>query len=276
MKGQRKSINEPSKRTGERTLTSIGERKKGKRLVRFGKEELLLDDDAFTERPLYVGLILSKTDFNALAHLSGLSSLYSYGLGLVKRGLYSEHELRNKLKAKCQEGDFSYREVIFRLKQEGFVDDFEYAREYSEEKLRAGYGPNRIKNDLREKKRIPLEIISKLEFPFGQEALLALGGQLNRRYSRFPKAKKLEKARNALIIKGYGEKNIKVALGAITGDGESEASSLIKEYEIGLKKYQARYNGYELKAHLYRYLTQKGFESDKVRLFLEDKHEENQ
>lgn len=72
----------------------------------------------------------------------------------------SEHEIRNRLKQKGF-GPLCVDRVIARLRELGMIDDRQYAASFATARIRSkGYGPSRIRSELRAK-GIPSEIIEK-------------------------------------------------------------------------------------------------------------------
>jgi hypothetical protein len=73
----------PSKRIGNQKILSITTDKKGKHLVSFASgDKLRLDDDAFTEIPLYEGKEVTPLEYRQLSSFLKNEGLASYALFL--------------------------------------------------------------------------------------------------------------------------------------------------------------------------------------------------
>jgi regulatory protein len=259
----------PSKKIGNRAILSISLNKKGKHVVTFGDGKLVLSDAAFTEIPLYVGKDLTSLEYHELANFAKIESLLAYGLSLASKGCYSSHEIRERLLKKCQREDPA-RQVMFRLRQEGFLDDSEFARQFQSEKENQLYGQERILQALRFEKGVKEEIVSSLHFTHEEEHATKAAREMERKYSRFPLAAKKKKAIEALRRRGFAPSVAFRAVEDFQEDRTQSLKTLRNLAEKAVKRYGKKYNGYDLRGKAFAYLLSKGFESDDVSRVLED------
>ncbi len=261
-------MNEPFKRTGER-ITAIKPLRNGKVAVSFGAKKLLLSPNVYSECPLYVGKEVSPLEMRGLVSLMRSESLYAYGLALASKGCYSSHEVKAKLLLHAKEGQ-DPKEILFRLKQAGFLNDEDYATQYLEEKERLLYGRERILSELRYKKGIKEEILAKLVYKDEGAAAKQAVAMMERKYARLPLKAKKAKILNALTRRGYPLSEALAATAALKGDETVEKESLKLLGEKTIARYGRKYKGYDLKAHCYAYLVAKGYDAGAVGAFLEE------
>jgi SOS response regulatory protein OraA/RecX len=265
-----KSMNAPSKRIGNtRKITAIKENKKGQMVVSFGAEKLALSPNAFTEMPLYVGKELTSEEYRSLTLFLKNESLWKYALSLVSKGSYSTHDIREKMRKKSTEED-TIRRLIFSLKQQGLVNDEEFAEEYKEEKENQCYGKNRIIQDLKFKHGIRDEIVDALAFKSEEAHAQKLAEQWEKKYARLPLRSKKEKAALALVRRGYDEGVAREAVSSYKEAKDVSGKNLKILCEKTLKKYGAKYNGYSLRSKTFAYLLSKGYAPEEVERALEE------
>ncbi len=82
-----------------------------------------------------------------------------YAFGLIAKKRYTCRELKEKLEKK----GFSAEPIIERLKELNYLNDLEYARDYTIKKQNEGYGKYKIMYQLKNK-GISEDIISDLQF----------------------------------------------------------------------------------------------------------------
>ena len=265
-----KFMNAPSRKTGNRhKITAIKENKKGQMVVSFGAEKLLLSPNAFTEMPLYVGKELSGEEYHSLVLFLKSDTLRKYVLSLVNRGSYSAHDVREKLRKKTTEED-TIRRLIFSLKQQGLINDAEFARDYQAQKEAQLYGRNRIIQELKFKHGIRDEIVDSLSFKHEEEHAEKLAGIWEKKYARLPLKSKKEKAALALVRRGYDEVVSREAVQGYRQAKDVGDKNLKLLCEKTLKKYGAKYNGYQLRSKTFAYLMGKGYGSEEIEKVLEE------
>jgi regulatory protein len=263
--------NVPSKRIGNKKILSIAVDKKGLHLVSFTDgSKLRLDDDAFTEIPLYEGKEVTELEYRQLTSFLKNEGLASYALSLALKGCYSRHDVRLKLEAKSQDAD-QIRQALYKVQQEGFLDDEAFAKQYVEEKENQLYGEERILSDLRFKHGINETIISRLHFDKEEENAKKAALQLEKRYARLPLRAKQQKGSEALRRRGYRESIASWAVSSYQEDKESSVKALADLSEKLIARYEKKYNGYELRAKCFAALLAKGYRSEDIARILEEK-----
>ena len=123
------------------------------------------------------------------------------------------------------------------------------------------FGESKIVKHLKDK-GIPEALIKKASFPVSLEKkkAKALLEKLDKKYDRYAYSSKKKHVYQALISQGY---NIEVAKEVSElvkrGTDKQEIALLKKDYEKALKRYERKYEGYQLKQKLYAYLVSKGY-----------------
>jgi regulatory protein len=262
-------MNEQSRKTGNYVITAIAPNKKGQMVVSFGTRKLLLSPNAFTEMPLYVGKELSGSEFHSLALFNKNEALRNYALSLASKGAYSVHDVRAKLRLKSQD-EAAIRSILISLKEQGLLDDQGFAKEYKEEKEKQLYGKERILSELKFKHGIRDEIVNKLVFKDEAAHAEKAAEILEKKFQRYPLAKKKEKGALALIRRGYDPLIAHRAVSHYHDDASLHGKTLKTLCEKTLKRYGAKYNGYQLRSKVFAYLMSKGYSSDEVERVLEE------
>ena len=91
-----------------------------------------------------------------------MSSLaLSYVVNLLARREYSEFELRNKMQEKAFTED-EIDETIAYCQKKNWQNDKRFAENYLHARSQRGYGANRIKQELRQLKGVPSDVINEV------------------------------------------------------------------------------------------------------------------
>lgn len=264
-----KFMNGPSKRTGNYKILAISPNKKGQMVVVFPNAKLTLSPNAFTEMPLFVGKELTLEQYRSLVHFTKNEALLNYAISLASKGSYSVHDVREKLRLKSQD-EMVIRQLLETLKGQGLLNDQEFAEEYKEEKELQLYGKNRIVQDLKFKHGVRDEIVDHLDFKSEQDHAEKAAIALEKKYHRLPLKSKKEKAALALIRRGFDPHLSEEAVAGFERDPHSEKETLNILCEKTVKRYGAKYNGYQLRSKVFAYLLSKGYPVDAINRVLEE------
>ena len=265
-------MKEPFRGIGKmgKIVTSIKENKKKKTFeVSFGLEKILLSEDTFTDYLLYVGKEIPPSDFYKMKKESALEGVYQYSLSLLSKGSYSSYEMEEKIKKKLPEGEKPFS-ILKRLKNNGFLNDEEYAKEYKEEKEREGYGPIRIRDDLLKKKRISSDIVDSLIFQTEEESAKRIANSLEKRFVSYPLKQKREKAISSLLRRGFPMETCLLAVSSFKENKEESFKRLEKDYFLLKKRYENKYSGYAYRRHVFEGLLRRGYSKDDINQIMEE------
>lgn len=268
----------PSENTGKKYVIKKINAHKDHVTLSFDKkrEKLKISKEAYLSIYLYENKSLSPKDIKKLKEISANSALYSYAVSLLSKRQYSEFKLREKLKAKEGTRD-AINQTIKTLKTKGFLDDEAYMKELIEYDNNRGFGKNRIIKHLREQ-RIPDNLIEKASFSPYNELKKAKGliPKLDAKYARYAYESKKQHIHQALLVQGYDHGIIKEALSLVKPDKPKvEKQKLINDFKKIKKRYENKYDGYELKQKIYAALLNKGYRSSEIKIVLEEYSNEN-
>ena len=262
------------KRIGEPiTVLSVKARKDGVKIVLSSGEKLVLSPDAYTEFRLYENKELSEEELKNLLSYANQDGAYDLAIRYLSKESYCRSQLLRKLISKGYEYPVVLP-VLKRLEEAGLIDDETYAKTFAEDvgELRL-IGANRIYYELRSK-GISEEIIAKLSFPREKELEKATryATGLDRRYYRTPYTKKKLKIYSALLARGFDESVAYETSEQATSasDPGIERIEIEKAYHLAEAKFSRKYDGYELRQHIYAALVRKGFSHDEVKSIMEE------
>lgn len=127
-------------------ITSVRERRGRSRVFVEGEFWAEIDAGVAAERGLYEGASVSDEDLEG-ARVAGERALaMSRALNLLGYRARSEGEIRDRLRQR-DFGEETIQTVVQRLRDLGYVDDEEFARDAARQRARR-YGPRRISADL--------------------------------------------------------------------------------------------------------------------------------
>lgn len=240
------------------TIVRKIEKKKGLYVIHGDDFEVLLSPTFYAEELLYVNKALSHNDCIRLGHLSRLSEPYEYSHRLLSRGAYSAHMMREKISVKFPTCD-DINEIIYRLKEEGLINDEDYALAYKESKEAQLYGPNRILDELRFNKGINPEILKGLKFKSEDESLERLFNIADLRYKDLPYRRKVMKLEKYFIDRGFSKEKAKEYAKKASVNKKEQAKRFKMDLDKAKRLYSKKYEGYELKQRIIRSLLSKGY-----------------
>ena len=263
------------RRIGESTIAveAVKAKKDGVRVYLSSGEKLIMSPDSFTEFHLYEGKELSPEEEKKIRSYIDQDEAYQRAMRYLGRELYASMELRRKLLDKGYDSK-AVNQVIHRLEEARLLDDEHYARVFAEDvaELR-GIGHNRVMYELRSK-GVSDAILSSLSFSLEKEKerAMLIGESLNRRHAKTPQAKRRLKIYRALLDKGFDETvaHEVASTSATPDDPDVEMAELERHFNLALIKYERKYQGYDLRNHIYAYLIRKGFPYDDVKQYLEE------
>lgn len=258
-----------ARKSGE-TLTIVAIKAKGGNYaISFSNgDKLELGVDTFTEFRLYVDKRLDWDEYERLLSYGKMEEAYRLALKRLGRDSYSKREIKDYLLGKGEDPEI-VEKVLDRLVGADLLNDERYAATFAEDvaDLRL-YGKNQVLFLLRQKGISP-KIIERLSFPREKELDKATryAKAADARYRRTPKGKRVYKIASALIRRGFEEGvAFEAASASATSDDPKEMKAdLTKAMELAIAKYSRKYDGYDLRQHVYAYLTRRGYEYDDIR-----------
>ena len=260
----------PSVSSGSKKIKSIKAFKDHVTLY-FGKgEPLRISKEAFVSSYLYVGKSLTNKDIAYLEEITAMTTLLNYALSIVSKKHISEKEMMEKL-LKKEDNYTAAKNVITKLKENDLLNDKAFMEDLIIWDNERCFGENKIIKHLKDK-GIPDSLIKKASFPVTNERKKAksLLDKLEKKYDRFAYISKKKHVYQALVSQGYNMEVAKeVAELVKKGNDKQEISLLKKDYEKALKRYERKYEGYQLKQKLYAYLVSKGYSYKDIKKVLD-------
>ena len=266
----------PSANTGKKTIKSIKVYKDHVTLSFVRSESIKISKEAFLSTYLYEGKTISRKEIDNLLDITALSKHLNYALSLLSKRHYSEKQIREKLKAK----EASYNvinSIINKLKENDLLDDRAYMEDLIAWDQERKFGKNKIIKHLREQ-GIPDNLIAKASFSDSNELkkAKALVIKLEAKYARYAYEIKKKHVYQALISKGFSPSISKEASELVkSGSDKNELEKVKIDYLKIKKRYEKKYEGYELKQKIYAALLNKGYKNSSIKNVLGGFNDEN-
>lgn len=266
----------PSVNTGKVKIKTIKVYKDHVTLSFLKREKLQISKEAYLSSYLYEGKALSQKEIDKLLEITAVSKLLNYGISLLNKRRYSERKMYDKLKAK-EDNKSSIMSVINTLKDKGLLNDKEYMQDLivwdDERKL----GKNKIIKHLKDQ-GIPSSLVEKAHFNNLNELKKAksLLPKLDKKYTRYAYEQKKKHIYSALVSQGYDMDVAREVMGHTKKDQPKKEKEKLKNDYLKIKRrYENKYEGYELRKRIYAALANKGYRNNEIKTVLEDIDYEN-
>lgn len=233
-----------------------------------GKYSVFLDDGRefifYEEVILKYDMLLKKeimsSDLESIQKLNMEYDVYYVALNSIKSRYRSTYDLKESLRKKEYPDDLIDK-AIQKLTNQGYLNDESFARSYIHSQMNTtNHGPNRIKNDLLQKK-ISLSIIENEIVCYTddiQKEKIDKIIQIRVKSNRTRGGEVLKnKIYNDLIALGFDYELIQASLNNFCFTNSPDLMK--REYDKLYKKYSSKYSGYELKRKIREKMYQKGF-----------------
>ena len=266
----------PSVNTGKNKIKSIKVYKDHVTLSFVKRDKVQISKEAYLSSYLYEGKTLSQKEIDKLLEITALSTLLNYALSLISKRHYSERKLIEKLKAKDNNWN-AIKGVINKLEENDLIDDKALMEDLINWDDERKFGKNKIIKHLKDQ-GIPDEIIAKAHFSRSNELKKAKGllPKLDKKYAKYAYESKKKHIFNALISQGYEIDIARQVIGDTKKDNpKKEQAKLNSDYQKIKRRYENKYDGYELKKRIYAALINKGYKYSEIKTVLEDYSDEN-
>lgn len=162
--------------------------------------------------------------------------------------------------------------IINELVEYGLLDDDKYCLNRANYLNKQLLSFKQIKLKLA-KEGISSELIDKYVIIKGEDEYIK-ANKLASKYSNSIKNKSLNAKKQGILTKlvnaGYGYETSKEAVNSLNLENDNESELLKKDFLKAKKKYEKKYEDYDLKNHIYSYLINKGFKSEDIKKVMED------
>ncbi|MVX59118.1 recombination regulator RecX [Streptococcus danieliae] len=204
-------------------------------------------------------------EIRAFAQISYGKNLALYYISFQNR---TKKEVRDYL-IKYQIAESQVTTILRDLEADNWINDQRYCQQYLDSQLRTGNkGPYRLQEKLKQKGIAPTIIAQSLEQLDFSPLALKEAEKLQRKYSQRLSHRNLKtKIQQALYQKGFDPDSIRQALSQLSWekDPDTEEELLEKELDKALRRYQRKYEGFQLKQRLTQALLRKGFDYDRIK-----------
>lgn len=267
-------------KTAKRKITSIkAQKRKGRYNIYIdGEYAFPVAESVLVKYMLTKGMTVSKELQKKLETEDNFSKSYTRALNYLSYSLRTEKQIRDDLIDK----DFGLfvDEVIFKLKDQNLINDLEYAKSYIRTSARINRkGPRVIANELRTKGITELQIEDAMtEYPYDlqlENASKLIEKQM-KKPNKSSEREKMNKISAFLYGKGYSSDVINEAMEIVEPeiDEDAEFEALVKQADKAWRRYQRKSSGYELIQKLKTYLYAKGYPSDLINRYIDQKNED--
>ena len=266
----------PSANTGKFLIKSIKVYKDHVTLSFIKRGKVQISKEAYLSSYLYEGKTISKKEIDKLLEITASSVLLNYALQLISKRHYSEKKLYEKLKAK-ENNKTAIGIVLSKLKSNNLIDDLALMEDLIAWDNERSFGKNKIIKHLKDQ-GISENIISKARFPVSIELKKAKGllPKLDKKYAKYAFESKKKHIFSALISQGYEIEVAKQVIGLAKKDQpKKEKEKLTNDFLKIKRRYENKYEGYELKKRIYAALVNKGYKHSEIKAVLEEVDYEN-
>lgn len=240
-----------------------------------GEYAFPVDEAVLIKFELTKDKMLTNEEIGEINYEDEIRKAFNRALHFLSFRMRSEHEVKEKLKDDF--GEAVILEAIVKLKDYGFLNDEAFATAFMNTKKNAAkQGPRAIAQDLK-RKGINDQTREAVLDEFGHAEQVEIATQLAQKVARSEQSKTpaqvKQKIRDNLMRKGYSFEVITDAIAAteITRDDDDWDTMIEKQGDKIWDKYARKATGYELKMKVKQALYQKGFPSDIIDTFIEQK-----
>jgi len=263
-----------------RTISSITSQKKKGRYNIFidGEYAFPADESILIKHLLRKGMEISVGFQKQLEQEDGYYKAYQRALNYLSYGLRSEKQVKDDLIE--EEHGEHVDSVIKKLKSQRLINDVEYAKSFVRTAARMNRkGPKIISQELMKKGIDEFKIEDALiEYPEEQQIENAelLIQKKWKKPSKTSVRGKIQKIKAYLMQKGYNNDIIQQALSQVNTemDEDEEYRSLVKQADKAWRRYSRKTNGFELIQKMKSFLYGKGYPSELINRYIEEKEKE--
>lgn len=272
--------NQSNKQTDKRKITRIqAQKRKGRYNIYIdGEYAFPVAEGILVKHMLTKGTKVSKDLQKQLEAEDNFSKAYTRALNYLSYSLRTEKQIRDDLIDK--EFDLYVDEVILKLKDQNLINDLEYAKSYIRTSANINRkGPRIIEQELRKKGITDLQIEEAMtEYPYDlrlENASKLIEKQM-KKPNKSSEREKINKINAYLYGKGYSNDVISEAMELMEPevDEDAEYEALVKQADKAWRRYSRKTSGYELIQKIKAYLYSKGYPSELINQYIDQKNED--
>ena len=221
--------------------------------------DILVHEDLILKKELLLTREIDEDDVKNIDKLNNNYNAYDLAVKYISTKFRSCLEVHEYLEKKEVEKDIIH-EVIEKLKQQKYLDDFVFAKAFVNDRIKfSNNGPYKIKKELDERgvsNSIIEDVLGIFDFSLEKEKL----DKLVPKYVKTIRNKSYSMMKNKVCdyftTLGYSKSLVIDILGNIDYD---DSLAREKEYDKLLKKYSKKYSGSELEYKIKQSLYKNGF-----------------
>lgn len=241
-----------------------------------GQYRFPISEEVLIQFRLHKDQEITNDQIETITNADSISKAYNKALDYLSYQLRTEKEIIQYLQ-QHKFTDFQIEPVLQRLRNQGYINDLEYAKSYVRTIAKTSdKGPKVIIQNLRKKGILENDIETALEeFPFEEQLqnTVKIAQKLARKYHREAFKIKIQKIKNGLFAKGF---NSEIATKAINRlELEKDKSQEMEQLHLQGTKIIRRYQklplpqrNQKVKTALYR----KGFSIDEINQFIDEQN----
>lgn len=239
-----------------------------------GQYRFPVSEEVLIKYQLHKGQEITKQEIEAITNAEQIAKAYNKALDFLSYQLRTEKEIIDYL-VKHDFTEFEIEPTLKKLREQNLINDLEYAKSYTRTMARTSdKGPRVIRQNLRKKGVLENEIdeaLTEYSTQMQLETLAHLIPKLLHKYQREAFKNQIQKAKKALLTKGFNSDLINEAftMQNFEKDEKQEQAQLQKIGAKYWKKYAKLPNAQrnqKVKMALYR----KGFNLDDINRFIDE------
>jgi len=234
-----------------------------------------VDEEVLIKFELRKGVHVSKKIQRQIESEETYNKAYQKTLNYLNYALRSEKQIRDYIKK--NDFDLYSERIVDSLKNSKLIDDLNYAQSYVRSQANVKQkGPRNIEQKLKQRGISDEDIMTALEeYPPDQrfENALELAEKKWNKTRNSSEFESVQKVKKYLVGKGYEFSMADQAIEEINTekDTEEEYEALVKQGDKAYRRYQRKYEGYELKQRLRRYLYSKGYPNELIKRYIDER-----
>lgn len=265
-----------------RKIIAIKKMKKNYKVEFDSGEQITISENTLTEYLLTKDKLISEDLYNEIVAYQDLDYGKKTALTALNYRSYSVYEMKQKLISKEVEAD-KIPEIILFLKQNGLLNDFDYAQNIVESMIASKKkGRQAIAYKLKQKGIHPA-VITEAISTFSTESEIDIATNyaeklLLRFYRESTQAQKQKIIEN-LMRNGFNYDIAEQAVNQLefTNSEDEEYENLVKKGRPVWRRVSRQYDGWDRKQRVFRNLATKGFDFDLINTFIDEmESEENE
>lgn len=244
------------------------------------KRKFKISEDDYFQYKYKAKQSLDFKDIKILEKISNFHNAYLRALTRLKYKDRTEYEIRQTMYEEFNLIKPDVDKIINKLKRYDFVNDKRYLKEFVEKSQSKYDGYNKIKDGLIQVK-INSDLIETyliydeeveydLALIFAEKSLTSIKNQ-NQRQTK-------NKLRSRLMYRGFNNNVITRVINDIDVpyDQQQEEKLLSKDFEKVNRRYNKKYEGYELRSRLFQYLAGRGYNYEIINEVLDEMENNNE